>query len=135
MLYDISNECTAKGGNNDHGTIRVIHGDCVGDRGIGYLYGFDLSVETRDVSQSRFSPPKKVPQKGEKIMETVYVKEVNKELWIDLGRNHPTKLSALEEAARVIQREVIREKSRIDRDAYIEGHNDGLPECPETDGQ
>jgi hypothetical protein len=63
-------------------------------------------------------------------METVYVKEVNKELWIDLGRNHPTKLSALEEAARVIQREVIREKRlqdekrNIDRDTYIENHND-----------
>ncbi len=59
-------------------------------------------------------------------MESVYIKEVNKEIWIDLGRNHPTKLSALEEAARILQREVIREKSRIDRDTYIEGHNDGL---------
>ncbi len=75
-------------------------------------------------------------------METVYVKEVNKELWIDLGRNHPTKLSALEEAARVIQREVIREKRlqdekhRIDRDTYLEQHNDyELPEHTEADGQ
>ncbi len=66
-------------------------------------------------------------------MESVYVKEVNKELWIDLGRNHPTKLSALQEAARILQREVIREQSRIDRDNYRELHNDGLPECPESD--
>ena len=75
-------------------------------------------------------------------METVYVKEVNKELWIDLGRNHPTKLSALEEAARVIQREVLRERkvqdeqSRIRRDTYFEQHNDNcLPEPESTDGQ
>ncbi len=73
-------------------------------------------------------------------MESVYVKEVNKELWIDLGRNHPTKLSALQEAARVIQREVIREEklqheqSRIRRDNYIEGHADGLPERSDTNG-
>ncbi len=68
-------------------------------------------------------------------MESVYVKEVNKELWIDLGRNHPTKLSALQEGARVLQREIIREQSRIDRDNYRERHCDGLPEHPATDGQ
>lgn len=59
-------------------------------------------------------------------MESVYVKEVNKELWIDLGRNHPTKLSALEEAAKILQREVIRERSRTSRNDYRELHNDGF---------
>ncbi len=74
-------------------------------------------------------------------MESVYVKEVNKELWIDLGRNHPTKLSALQEGCRILAREVIREEKRIydqriaDRNTYRDLHNDGLPEHPESDGQ
>ena len=45
-------------------------------------------------------------------MEMIYVKEVNKEVWIDLGRNFATRLAALKEAAHVLQREVMREESK-----------------------
>jgi len=67
-------------------------------------------------------------------MESVYVREVNRELWIDLGRNHPTKLSALQEGYRILGREVIRVQSKIDRDTYRESHNDGLPPGSESNG-
>ncbi len=46
-------------------------------------------------------------------MEEIYVKEANKEIWIDLGYNHSTRLSALEAATRALQRELIREKAKI----------------------
>lgn len=59
-------------------------------------------------------------------METVYVREVNRELWVDLGRNYPTRLSALEEGAKVLAREVLREQSRISGDIRVERHIDGL---------
>ena len=42
-------------------------------------------------------------------MEQVYIQEVNKEILIVLDTNYPTKLSALQEASRVLQREIIRE--------------------------
>lgn len=44
-------------------------------------------------------------------MEQLHVKETNSEILIFLDKNYPTKLSALEEGARILQREVIRESN------------------------
>ena len=68
-------------------------------------------------------------------MESVYVKEVNSEVLVCLDYNHSTKLAALQEAAKALQREVLREQRRIERDNYRENHNDGIPEPRRTDGQ
>lgn len=46
-------------------------------------------------------------------MEQVKVSEVNSEVLIFLDKNHSTRLAALEEASRIIQREVIREHNNI----------------------
>lgn len=52
-------------------------------------------------------------------MESVHIKEANSEILIFLDCNFPTKLSALQEAVRVLQREVIRYETnpsrRLDR--------------------
>lgn len=48
-------------------------------------------------------------------MEMVYVKEANGEVWVDLGRHVGDRLIALEEAAKAIAREVMREKFNRDR--------------------
>lgn len=45
-------------------------------------------------------------------MEHVYIKEANREIWVDLGRNVGDRLIALEEAAKAIAREVLRERAR-----------------------
>ncbi len=47
-------------------------------------------------------------------MEQVYIQEVNKEILVVLHTNYPTKLSALQEAVRVLQREVLRVESNLD---------------------
>lgn len=44
-------------------------------------------------------------------MEQVHIREANSEILIFLDRHYSTKLSALEEAAKVLQREVIRENT------------------------
>lgn len=44
-------------------------------------------------------------------MERVHIKEANSEILIFLDYNHSTKLSALKEAVRILQREVIRVES------------------------
>ncbi len=44
------------------------------------------------------------------MLEQVHVREVNSEVLVFLDYNHSTRLAALEEAAKIIQREVIREK-------------------------
>ena len=44
-------------------------------------------------------------------MEQVYVKEANGEVWIALDKNMGSRLAALEEAVKVLQREVIRERT------------------------
>lgn len=73
-------------------------------------------------------------------MEGATVREVNSEINVWLGRNHPTRLSALEEGAKVLAREVLREKARIARDRYVDDHNDanGPPDsfrgADESDG-
>ena len=67
------------------------------------------------------------------MMESVTVREVNSEVNVWLDYNYSTKLAALEAAAKILQREVIREQNRIKRDTYIEGHNDGVPERPFPD--
>ncbi len=48
-------------------------------------------------------------------METVYVKESNNEVWVFLGRPMSDRLTALREAAKIIQREVVREEFNRDR--------------------
>lgn len=45
------------------------------------------------------------------IVEQIHVKEVNSEILIFLDYNHSTRLSALEEGARILQREVLRERA------------------------
>lgn len=42
----------------------------------------------------------------------ISVREANGEVVVFIGRNAPTKLAALEEASRMIQREIIREKEK-----------------------
>jgi len=59
-------------------------------------------------------------------MEGYTIREVNSEILVFLGKNYPTKLSALQAGARVLATEVLREKMRIDRDNYREQHNDGF---------
>lgn len=68
-------------------------------------------------------------------MENYTIREVNSEIIVFLDYNHPTKLSALKAAARLMAAEVIREEHRIsrqqsldDRNQYVEQHNDGQPE-------
>lgn len=46
-------------------------------------------------------------------MEQVHVKEANGEVLVFLDKHYSTALAALEEAAKSIQREIIREQSRI----------------------
>ncbi len=48
-------------------------------------------------------------------MESVHVREANSEVLIFIDRNVGDKLHALEEAVRILQREVIRERTYIDR--------------------
>ncbi len=66
-------------------------------------------------------------------MEYYTIREVNSEILVFLDYNHPTKLSALKAAARLMQQEVIREESRISRDTYREGHADGIQEHTDPD--
>jgi hypothetical protein len=46
-------------------------------------------------------------------MEQVHVKESNSEVLVFIDRNMGDRINALEEATRILQREVIREKSTI----------------------
>lgn len=66
-------------------------------------------------------------------MENYTIREVNSEIIVFLDYNHPTKLSALKAAARLLQAEVIREQHNNDRDNYRESHNDGLSVGTPTD--
>lgn len=59
------------------------------------------------------------------MMESITVREVNSEVNVWLDYNYSTRLAALEAAAKILQREVIREQMRQQRSDYIEGHNDG----------
>jgi len=66
----------------------------------------------------------------------IVVREVNSEILIFLDNNRSTRLDALKEAAKILQREVIREEAqnaheknndrRNDRLDYQDGHNDGF---------
>jgi hypothetical protein len=51
-------------------------------------------------------------------MEDVKVSEANSEVLVFLNRNFPTRLSALEEAAKCIQREVLREQTHPSSNAH-----------------
>lgn len=44
-------------------------------------------------------------------MESITVREVNAEINIFLGKNYPSRLSALEEAYKILGRELLHEKS------------------------
>lgn len=66
-------------------------------------------------------------------MEQVQVREAFSEVLVYIDRNMGDKLHALEEASKIILRETLRERDRIRRDAYREGHCDGLPERPFPD--
>jgi len=59
-------------------------------------------------------------------MEQIYVKEARSEILICLNRHMPDRLTALEEAAKVLQREVLRERSNPDRNAHWESHGNEL---------
>ena len=50
-------------------------------------------------------------------MEQVHIRESRSEILVFLDKHMPDRLSALQEAARIIQREVIREQSNPDRNA------------------
>jgi len=56
----------------------------------------------------------------------IVVREVNSEILIFLDNNRSTRLDALREAAKILQREVLREENRTKRLDYIDGHNDGI---------
>ena len=66
----------------------------------------------------------------------ITVREVNSEILIFLDNNRSTRLDALIEAAKILQREVIREQhkgaqreqTRDGKLNYIDDHNDGLPD-------
>ncbi len=60
------------------------------------------------------------------MMESITVREVNSEVNVWLDYNYSTRLAALEAAAKVLQREVLREQARSARETYQEGHNDGF---------
>lgn len=47
------------------------------------------------------------------MMEQVYVKEANSEVLILIDRNMGDKINALEEASRILSREIIRERQRM----------------------
>ena len=66
----------------------------------------------------------------------IVVREVNSEILIFLDNNRSTRLDALKEAAKILQREVIREEAHVtyeknttrrnDRLDYQDGHNDAI---------
>lgn len=58
----------------------------------------------------------------------IVVREVNSEILIFLDNNRSTRLDALKEAAKILQREVLREEAHTSRIAYQEQHNDGFRE-------
>ncbi len=66
-------------------------------------------------------------------MEQIQVRESFSEVLVFIDKNMGDRLHALEEAGKIILRETLRERDRIRRAAYIEGHNDGLPERPCSD--
>ncbi len=70
-------------------------------------------------------------------MESYTIREGFSEIIIFLGKNYPTRLSALQAAARLMGAEVQREHFNTRRDTYRDDHNDGyiVPECNEPDGQ
>jgi hypothetical protein len=61
----------------------------------------------------------------------IVVREVNSEIIIFLDNNRSTRLDALREAAKILQRETIREETNMRHNTrvdYQDGHNDGFPE-------
>jgi hypothetical protein len=59
----------------------------------------------------------------------IVVREVNSEILIFLDNNRSTRLDALTEAAKILQREVIREQARNSKLNYMDNHNDGFPDA------
>lgn len=51
-------------------------------------------------------------------MEQVQVREVNGEVVVFLDKHYSTRLAALEEATKALQREVIREQSNPNHNSY-----------------
>jgi hypothetical protein len=59
----------------------------------------------------------------------IVVREVNSEIFIFLDNNRSTRLDALREASKILQRETIREETKLrrnDRLDYQDDHNDGF---------
>lgn len=56
----------------------------------------------------------------------IVVREVNSEILIFLDNNRSTRLDALREATKILQREVIREERQEQKRDYQEQHNDGF---------
>lgn len=59
-------------------------------------------------------------------MEQVYVREAASEVLVIIGRNTGCRLLALQEAAKIIQREVIREQTITGGDPNRSSHGDQL---------
>lgn len=66
-------------------------------------------------------------------METYTIREGFSEIIIFLGKNYPTRLSALQAAHRLMGAEAVREQSSITRNTYRDSHNDGIQEYDATD--
>lgn len=57
-------------------------------------------------------------------MESVHVRESNSEVLVFIDRNMGSRLNALKEAAKIIQREVVREELNPDRSLYRQHGSD-----------
>ncbi len=66
-------------------------------------------------------------------MEQIQVRESFSEVLVFIDKNMGDRLHALEEAGKIILRETLRERDRIRRENYRDGHNDGLQERPCSD--
>lgn len=68
-------------------------------------------------------------------MEQIQVREARSEVLIFLDRHLPDRLTALEEAVRILQREVIRERTNPNRNINWKSNDDIIQGGQGTDGQ
>lgn len=67
-------------------------------------------------------------------MEHYTIREVNSEILVFLDYNHPTRLSALKAAARLLQQEVIREEHNLNSPDVQRSYSDGIPKRTRSNG-
>lgn len=60
-------------------------------------------------------------------MNQVYIQESRKEVLVVLDKHYPDKLTAMEEATKILQREVIRERTNPNRNAGWKPDDNVLP--------